>query len=77
MLFIEKEKKQMLRENWNFHNDIAIPLESDARHYYGDTDRPFTKIYDADAIETGKVEGSSCQRRWRIRSLASSKAKWS
>lgn len=43
----------MLRENWNFHNDIAIPLESIARHYYGDTDRPYTKIYDADAIESG------------------------
>lgn len=43
----------MLRENWNFHNDIAISLESIARHYYGDIDRPLTKIYDADAIESG------------------------
>ena len=43
----------MFRESWNFHNDIAIPLESDACQYYGDTGRPLTKIYDADAIESG------------------------
>ena len=43
----------MLRENWNFHNDIAIPLESIAQQFFGDIDRPYTKIYDADAIESG------------------------
>lgn len=43
----------MLREFWNFHNDIAIPLEGIARRHYGDISRPVTKIYDADAIERG------------------------
>ena len=43
----------MLREFWNFHGDIAIPLEGIASSYYGDFGRPLTKIYDADAIESG------------------------
>lgn len=43
----------MLRNMWNFHGDIAIQLEGDARIYYGWTDRPFTTIYDADSIEQG------------------------
>jgi hypothetical protein len=42
-----------LRDGWNFHNDIAIDLEFIARHTFGDRDRPYTKIYDADAIEGG------------------------
>ena len=28
-------------------------MESKARHYYGDLDRPLTKIYDTNAIEHG------------------------
>ena len=43
----------MLREGWNFHNDIAIPLEHIAKKYYRDMDRPRSKIYDADFIESG------------------------
>lgn len=43
----------MLREGWNFHGDIAIALEGIASDYFGETGRPFTKIYDADAIEQG------------------------
>ncbi len=42
-----------LHDNWSFHNDIAIVLEMKARHIFGDLDRPYTKIYDADSIETG------------------------
>lgn len=42
----------MLRDGWNFHGDIAIPLEGDARQYFGDINRPVTKIYDADSIES-------------------------
>lgn len=41
----------MIRQGWNFHGDIAIQLEGDARHFFGDIDRPVTKIYDADSIE--------------------------
>lgn len=40
-----------LREGWNFHNDIAISLEYDARRILGYRDRPFNTIFDADAIE--------------------------
>ena len=43
----------MLRKGWNFHNDIAIRLEGDARRHFGDLNRPVTKIYDADCIEQG------------------------
>ena len=43
----------MLREGWNFHGDIAVTLESVATHHFGDIGRPMSKIYDADAIETG------------------------
>lgn len=43
----------MLREGWNFHNDIAIPLESIASGFYQSIGRPVSKIYDADAIEQG------------------------
>jgi len=43
----------MLRDGWNFHGDIAISLEGDARSFFGDIDRPVDKIYDADAIELG------------------------
>ena len=43
-----------LRDDWNFHGDIALHLEMKARHIYGDKDRPYTKIYDADGIEGGK-----------------------
>ena len=43
----------MLRDGWNFHNDIAMALESIARNQFGNVDRPFGKIYDADSIETG------------------------
>ena len=43
----------MLRDGWNFHGDIAIPLEGIALRHYGDIMRPFGKIYDADAIEHG------------------------
>lgn len=41
----------MIRNGWNFHGDIAIQLERDARYLFGDVDRPVTKIYDADSIE--------------------------
>ena len=43
----------MLREGWNFHNDIAVPLEHNACAIYGESGRPVDKIYDADAIEAG------------------------
>lgn len=45
---------ETLRDGWNFHNDIAIRLEMKARSVFGDKDRPYTKIYDADSIECGK-----------------------
>lgn len=45
---------ESLRDGWNFHNDIAIRLEMKARQVFGDRDRPYTKIYDADSIEQGK-----------------------
>lgn len=40
-----------MRQGWNFHNDIAICLEGDTRHYFEDIDRPVMKIYDADSNE--------------------------
>lgn len=43
----------MLREHWNFHGDVAIELESVAQEFYGDIGRPYSKIYDAAAIESG------------------------
>ena len=43
----------MLRENWSFHNDIAIPLEHKAIKYFRDPDSPRLKIYGADFIEGG------------------------
>lgn len=48
------EIPESLREGWNFHNDIALRLEMESRHIFGDRDRPYTKIYDADSIESGK-----------------------
>lgn len=42
-----------MRDGWNFHGDIAISLESYARSYFKDIDRPTSKIYDADSIESG------------------------
>ena len=42
----------VLRPLWNFHNDIALRLESKARNIYGDIDRPYDKMYDADGIES-------------------------
>lgn len=45
---------KMLRDGWNFHNDIALRLEMEARYVFGDKDRPYSKIYDADAIESGQ-----------------------
>ena len=48
-----KEETELLREGWNFKNDIGLPLESIARRFYRNTDRPFGKIYDSDSIETG------------------------
>ncbi len=41
----------MLREGWNFHNDIAITLEHYAMKQFGYYERPFETIFDADAIE--------------------------
>lgn len=41
-----------IREGWNFHNDIAISLESHARRIMKYTDRPYETIFDADAIES-------------------------
>lgn len=41
----------MIRNGWNFHGDIAIPLEGIAIECFGDIDRPVDKIYDADCIE--------------------------
>lgn len=43
----------MLREGWNFHGYIAIELEGIASRYFNAYVRPMTKIYDADAIESG------------------------
>ena len=48
------EIPESLREGWNFHNDIALRLEMESRYVFGDKDRPYTKIYDADSIENGK-----------------------
>jgi len=45
---------ETLRKGWNFHGDIAVPLEFIARRAFGYSDRPYTKICDADAIECGK-----------------------
>ena len=42
-----------MRQGWNFHGDIAIPLETDACMYYGEIGRPNGKIYEADSIEQG------------------------
>lgn len=50
----EIEIPETLRDGWNFHNDIALRLEMKARSVFGDRDRPYTKIYDADSIECGK-----------------------
>ena len=41
----------MLRPGWNFHNDVALPLEMCARQFFGCTERSTDKIYDADAIK--------------------------
>lgn len=43
----------MLREIWNFKNDIGLRVETKARNYFGETDRPKGKIYDSDWIENG------------------------
>ena len=43
----------MLRENWNFHGDIALPLEMEARVYYSLNGNRGETIFDADAIESG------------------------
>lgn len=45
----------MLREGWNFHNDIAVELEGIINNKHGDSDlgRPFHKIYDADVLDAG------------------------
>lgn len=50
---VDYGKDIILRDGWNFHNDIAIRLEMKARSIYHEHDRPYTKIYDADGIETG------------------------
>ena len=42
----------MLREGWNFHGDIAIPMEMTARHYFGLNGNRGESIFDADAIES-------------------------
>ena len=41
----------MVRDGWNFKNDIAMRLEYFARDYFKDIDRPSGKIYDSDSIE--------------------------
>lgn len=41
----------MLRENWNFHNDVAINFEGIAIQYFGWSGRPSKTIFDADLIE--------------------------
>ena len=49
-----EDQIQDLREGWNFHNDIAIPLEHDARVLYGyPTKRLTDKIFSADQVENG------------------------
>lgn len=45
---------EILRDGWSFHNDIAIRLEMKAHSVFGEKNRPYTKIYDADSIEQGK-----------------------
>lgn len=45
-------KGDFMRENWNFHVDIAMELEDIAKDYYKwNQGRPIRKIYDADAIQ--------------------------
>ena len=52
-LIVDYTEGVILRDGWNFHNDIALRLEGIARRIYGDLDRPYTKKYDADGIESG------------------------
>ena len=42
----------MLRDNWNFHGDIALPIEMIARRYLGLSGDRRETIFDADAIES-------------------------
>ena len=43
----------MLRNGWNFHNDIAIQLERIAREEFEkEHSRPYGKVYDADFIDS-------------------------
>ncbi len=41
----------MLREGWNFKNDIAGRLEHRVCNLYGHSDRPSGTIFDSDLIE--------------------------
>lgn len=41
----------MLREGWNFKNDIAVGLEHRVCNLYGYSDRPYGTIFDSDLIE--------------------------
>lgn len=43
----------MLRENWNFRGDIALPMEMTARRFFDLNGKRGETIFDADAIETG------------------------
>lgn len=43
----------MLRDGWNFHNDIAMALANIARRHYGESEISTTKIYGANAIGSG------------------------
>ena len=43
----------MYRDGWNFHNDIAINLENEARKLFKWDARPEQITFDADAIESG------------------------
>ena len=43
----------MLRDGWNFHNDIALVLANIARRHYGEGEFSTTKIYGANAIGLG------------------------
>ena len=42
-----------MREGWNFHNDISLKLENDARRLFKMESVPREKVFNADGIDTG------------------------
>lgn len=44
----------MLREGWNFHDDIAVKLEAMAARDLKSINRNVKRVYDAEVIEQGR-----------------------